>query len=346
MFLNKNLKRCCYIPFIILIWTHNCKLISGFSLARFSCAHNCGSIKALPRSWNTLLHLSSTFPGDDENDEIESGTEEEDIFMASLRMRIDQVNDRASKLPLVVLDSMLPRQVLKVQVQNPIFKELIRSRLVEEEPRFGILGMAKLATGEVVHLKNGVEVQIVGKPEMVPNNSIESKEDGILVELKAGRRFRIVEGVENVPEGWTEARVEFLDSSEEEAKEEKISEDRMSLARAIAKARAFTHANTIYTEEKDLLLVERWTELAKENEREIGQIDRLLDDLGEIPPSEQPSERAFWIGALINPIPAMGVALEIRPALLTANTAEERVQIALDGIIRSIKHMDGTKRMW
>lgn len=343
---KKNFQRCHLISFQILIWANSCKLTSCFSLVRNNCAQKGITTKLSPWLPNTRLYLSSTSPSEDENDDIDSGTEEEDNFMASLRKRMDQVNDRASKLPLVVLDSMLPRQVLKVQVQNPVFKELIRSRLVEEEPRFGILGMAKLATGELVHLKNGVEVQIIGKPKIIPNESIESKEDGILVEFKAGRRFRIVEGVENVPGGWTEARVEFLDSSEEEAKEEKMSEDRMSLARAIAKARAFTHTNTMYTEEKDMLLVERWTELAKENEREKGQIDRLLNDLGKIPPSEQPSERAFWIGALINPIPALGVALEIRPALLTADKAEERVQIALDGIIRSIKHMDGTKRMW
>jgi hypothetical protein len=40
------------------------------------------------------------------------------------------------------------------------------------------------------------------------------------------------------------------------------------------------------------------------------------------------------------------VALEVRPALLTAKTAEERVETALDGIFRSIKHMDGSAKLW
>jgi hypothetical protein len=52
------------------------------------------------------------------------------------------------------------------------------------------------------------------------------------------------------------------------------------------------------------------------------------------------------VGALINPLPALGVAMEIRPKLLTAVSAEERIEIARDGIYRSIRHMDGTAKMW
>ena len=82
------------------------------------------------------------------------------------------------------------------------------------------------------------------------------------------------------------------------------------------------------------------------NERHPGQIDQLLNDLVECPPPEEPTERAFLVGALINPLPALGVALEIRPKLLTAVSAEERIDIARDGIYRSIRHMDGTAKMW
>jgi len=282
-------------------------------------------------------HLSS--------DKDQGGGISEDDFMSSLRSRMDQYNERANTLPLVVLDSMLPRQVLELQVQNPIFLDLIRTVVSEEEPRFGMLGMARLSTGEYVHLKDGVEVQVLGTPEVVRFSDGKS-DDGIKLKIQAGRRFRIKDNVANNPQGWTEARVEFLDSSEEELKEESEGEDRMSLARAISKARAFTNANTIHMEEKELVPLERWIELARKNERQIGQINRLLKDLGEIPPIEEPSELAFWIGALINPIPALGVAMEIRPALLTAKTAEERVDVALQGILRSIKHMDGTQPMF
>jgi len=245
-------------------------------------------------------------------------------FMASLRTRMDEVGDRYTKLPLVVLDSMLPRQVLKISVSNPVFMELIRTRLVEENPCFGMLGMARLQTGEQVHLRSGVEVQIVGKPKVL--------DDGIKLQLQATRRFRIDGDVENAKEGWTEGRVRFLDSVEEEAKEEET--DGIMLARAMSKARKLEP------------LVDQWIELARESERQPGQIDQLLLDLGDIPDDDEPSERAFWVGALINPIPAMGVALEIRPALLTAQTADQRADIALRGIQNSIQHMNGSKKLF
>merc|ERR1711957_492804 len=145
-------------------------------------------------------------------------------------------------------------------------------------------------------------------------------------EMTGGRRFVIDGDVEDVEGGWTEAKVRFLDDDDKNVQ----GDDRISSARAISIAREFTSPN-MNMGCAGSSLVERWIELAKERERQPGQIDELLDTLGEMPPTEEPSDCAFWIGALINPLPAMGVAMEIRPALLTAETAEERVGVALDG---------------
>ena len=120
--------------------------------------------------------------------------------------------------------------------------------------------------------------------------------------------------------------------------------DRLSVARAISKSRVFTEPNMKMKDNASL--VDRWIELARQNERHPGQVDALLRQLGEIPQEHEPTERALWVGALINPLPSMGVAKEIRPALLLSKRAEERVEVALDGILRSIRHMDGTSRMW
>ena len=34
--------------------------------------------------------------------------------------------------------------------------------------------------------------------------------------------------------------------------------------------------------------------------------------LGPMPPADEANERALWVAALINPLPALGVALEVR----------------------------------
>ena len=228
----------------------------------------------------------------------------------------------------------------------------------------------------MVPLKTGVEVEIVqmdkadissttSSSTTMTTSSAVDRDDSYANEdhpwditLRAGRRFIIEGDVEKTEEGWTLATVKFLDSMSEEENEVKqfskprsdeqmttaTSGDRLSLARAISKCRQFTEPNMNMKDNASL--VERWIELAKQNERHPGQIDTLLKQLGTIPPEYEPTERALWVGALINPLPGMGVAMEVRPALLVSKRAEERVQIALDGILKSIRHMDGSARMW
>mmetsp|Transcript_839 Transcript_839/g.1782 ORF Transcript_839/g.1782 Transcript_839/m.1782 type:complete len:352 (-) Transcript_839:609-1664(-) len=295
------------------------------------------------------LGSSSDFSDDDNG--------ESTMFsMASLNSRLKEVQEKESKLPLVVLDSMLPRQVLELQVNNDLLIRLIRDCLEREAPFFGMIGIARLANGQQVHLNRGVEVEILeDRLQFLPEGQ------GVKLALKAtGRRFEIENGgIETVggEDGYTSAKVQFLDSAREEDEEvrkavrkddddynaETEDYDRMSVARAIMKAEEFTSPNMNMAD--NLSLVDRWIELARERERATGQIDGILKDLGTIPPADQPSERAFWIGALINPIPAMGVSLEIRPALLTARKAEQRVEVALNGILRSIKYMEGSARL-
>lgn len=261
----------------------------------------------------------------------------------------------------MILDTMLPRQVLDIQISHPTLKALMKHRVNEETPTLGMLGMARLSTGQTVPLKTGVEVEIIqmekasanSAPPNTSSSSTDGGEEGWNISLRAGRRFIIDGEVDKTEEGWTEARVKFLDSSEEEEKE--ISSamkgpsstvsvgNRLSVARAIQKGKEFTAPNMNMM--GALSLVDRWIELAKENERHPGQIDVLLQQLGEIPPEHEPTERALWVGALINPLPSMGVATEIRPALLVSKKAEERVQVALDGLLKSIGHMDGSQRL-
>jgi len=260
-----------------------------------------------------------------------SDDSDNDDFMKDLQNRMEQVSDRESKLPIVVLDSMLPRQVLKIKVDNKVFIDLVRSLVEEENLYFGMVGTAQLTTGQNMPLQNGVQVEIVGSPVM--------KEGGLCIELRAGRRIRIAGELDNTDEGWGEARVRFLDSKEEDKQE-----DPLILSRAVTLAREFTSPNMNVPDGKSL--VERWIELARENERHKDQVDDLLRDLGPMPAVHKATELAMWVGALINPLPGMGVAMEIRPSLLMASTSEERVKVALQGLLASIRHMDGSVRLF
>ena len=89
------------------------------------------------------------------------------------------------------------------------------------------------------------------------------------------------------------------------------------------------------------VLVDEWEELVRNGgrERSPGQLDGVMRDLGPMPEADAPSARALWIAGLINPLPALGVALEVRPAALMAPTAEVRLQVVEMGLQDSIERL-------
>eukprot|EP00931_Biecheleriopsis_adriatica_P101552 TRINITY_DN76667_c0_g1_i1.p1 TRINITY_DN76667_c0_g1~~TRINITY_DN76667_c0_g1_i1.p1 ORF type:complete len:264 (+),score=57.39 TRINITY_DN76667_c0_g1_i1:45-794(+) len=95
-------------------------------------------------------------------------------------------------------------------------------------------------------------------------------------------------------------------------------------------------------------LVDEWCGLVRGSrfERSEGQISQILADLGPMPPAEAAGQIAFWVAALINPLPALGVAFEIRPDVLEAKTVGERVLVARKGIEDSIGHVSGKRPLF
>ncbi|KAG7368253.1 ATP-dependent protease La LON substrate-binding domain containing protein [Nitzschia inconspicua] len=205
-----------------------------------------------------------------DGDTNDDGTDDFSTMMASLHSRFKEIQDKETKIPLVVLDSMLPRQVLRVQVRNELMMDLVRDCLQREHPFFGMLGMARLRSGQQIHLTQGVEVEILkDELEFQQNDGGQGeKEGGMKLALRAGRRFQIEGEIENAGGGWTEARVTFLDSEQEERTEIENGKDPTVVARAISRARELTSPNMNMP--NNLSLVDRWIELAKENERQEG----------------------------------------------------------------------------
>ena len=90
-------------------------------------------------------------------------------------------------------------------------------------------------------------------------------------------------------------------------------------------------------------LVSEWTALVRETgrERQPDQISNVLRDLGPMPDADDPDDLALWAAALVNPLPALGVAVEIRPYVLEASTPMERVEASLAALNDSISKLRG-----
>ena len=89
------------------------------------------------------------------------------------------------------------------------------------------------------------------------------------------------------------------------------------------------------------VLLEKWERLVIDGKREQqpNHLELIRSHLGEFPDVKAFARRAVWVCAYINPIPSLGVAYEIRPALLMAPTVGDMLRIAKAGLELSITKM-------
>ncbi|KAL7473741.1 hypothetical protein ACHAXS_014487 [Conticribra weissflogii] len=72
-------------------------------------------------------------------------------------------------------------------------------------------------------------------------------------------------------------------------------------------------------------------------------LKKVQEELGPMPPPERPTALAVWGAGLLNPLPALGVAPEVRGAVLEANGAEAKLKVLERGLLRSIENLDGSR---
>ena len=91
-----------------------------------------------------------------------------------------------------------------------------------------------------------------------------------------------------------------------------------------------------------LSLVEKWCRLVHEGgwERCERHLDQVRSSLEPTPLPNRPNECALWVAALINPLPGLGVAPEIRLAALEAETAMARIALVRDAVLSSCQYME------
>ena len=263
-----------------------------------------------------------------------------DFSLRALARRVEQIKrDEArgtTTMPVIVLDATLPGQRLGLRFDKKDTRRALNAGtalgpLAEVGDVFAMLGQAP-RSGQV--LPFGVEVAVSAVRDF-PDGS-----GDVEVELVGKRRVRI-EGQPFDENGVAMARVAFMDFAPDaptSAAEDDFSDDESVLRGehdAVKGAHPAATTRSTKTDDSDSTrqeeenaraaaalapLVSEWKTLVREggHERRKGQLELIESHIGPMPPSGEPARVAAWVAALINPIPALGVAYEIRPALLMA----------------------------
>ena len=295
---------------------------------------------------------------------------EEDAPAASVG---DGAGESEDEMPIFYLDCMLPRQRLQLNIFEPRYRLMVR-RCLDGSRRFGMMGVewnSPLRHMGSTGMRYGVEVEIV-------ENSPQA--DGRFhIEVVARRCFEIVGGTWE-QDGYAVGKVRWAQlpsaaaaaavaaaaagvaspaavrehpAAAEEAAPEPDAETATGGSGADDESAVPEGASTGVDSDAEALamaaalepLVEEWKTMVGTGgwERFRGQLGRLLADLGPMPAATDLDgvvERSLWVGALINPLPSLGVSMEVRPQLLVCGERpREMVEIATGGIQGSIAHM-------
>lgn len=236
---------------------------------------------------------------------------EEDVLAVLRRLQGDGAA-QPKKVPLLLIDAMLPGQRLRFSSSDP---RLLR---LAEAGEIGVLGTSPLGRP----LSHGVTA-VLTRPSAARSGVTPGSDGGggpssSEWELRARWHMQVVGEGEPGEDGVHVGQIEPV-------KDEVTTTD-------VSEARHLPP------------LVARWRTLVEggHHERFQGQVQAVLDDLGPMPPPQAAGHMALWVAALINPLPALGVAYEIRPSVLAAPTVAERLRFVREGIAGSIGHVRGT----
>jgi len=239
-----------------------------------------------------------------------------------LNRRVANFGSDEALVQCLVLDSMVPRQRIQLPFGPPVSHVL-----KEVRDSGGVLAVIGMNRRTGAFLRCGVEGRIESMSPYRASHGFYSSHsttpqrgftalDTVLV---GGRRFEVLESADTK---WPPDRPVFP------ARVRWLPEQSASAA-------------AIIRSEQLEALAEEWTALVRKGnrEREPLQITRVLCDLGPMPAAEDADDRALWVAALINPIPALGVSPECRPAVLEAEDPFERVEVVHRTIVDSIAQL-------
>ena len=204
-------------------------------------------------------------------------------------------------LPLFILEPLLPLQRMSLHVFEPRYIRMLERVLAATEPTFGML---------CHHSAHGTLVKVLESSRLQGGR--------FLVTIQGTHRFKVMRTHE--VDGYTMAQVVWAEDrpmSDEEASD----------------------ALVLGVELSGLLST--WMEHVQQRgwERRPDQIEHLLSELGEMPSASRPAELGLWAAALVNPLPALGVAPELRVDALNCTDSLARLRIVLTGVELSLSHL-------
>eukprot|EP00545_Synedropsis_sp_CCMP1620_P007767 CAMPEP_0119009924 /NCGR_PEP_ID=MMETSP1176-20130426/4682_1 /TAXON_ID=265551 /ORGANISM="Synedropsis recta cf, Strain CCMP1620" /LENGTH=224 /DNA_ID=CAMNT_0006962509 /DNA_START=392 /DNA_END=1066 /DNA_ORIENTATION=- len=224
----------------------------------------------------------------------------------------------------MVLDAMLPGQRLEFSLRDQRFRVLAKHLLLLEETDEASLGMVGFdpATGDPLNV--GVTVKILKLEIDDTNNSC-------TLGIEADAMFQ----VQNEPqmddtESYYTVDVEMVEGRTE--RDLTVDEQ--------------VEAQGLHDKIPDL--IQEWLALLYQTGRATPENMEprypFLNSNGM--PEDDIGARAVWAAALVNPIPSLGVCLEIRPSMLICQNDLERVRLAHASIAASIDHVSGKQRLF
>ena len=229
--------------------------------------------------------------------------------------RLSELQSRQLTMPIMFLDAMVPKQSLTFQSADPKFRRLMEACLEYDE--IGMLGLSPTTRRPLCH-----GVTIPTSPEYIQLGNGTSQ-----LTATADRRIEVLgEPWLDETQSYYMATVELLDE-----REEVLSEEQFQRAQKLSQT-----LPDLVKEWKTAVLDSAVTDPAGLEARSVGEIPSELDL----------TARAFWIAALINPLPALGVSLEIRPAMLSCENDYQRILLACQAIQASIHHVTGKRRLF
>jgi Lon protease-like protein len=305
-----------YIVLLVLAFTNDVCVSLTSNLPRYSSYSQVASVMSSTTT-TQLIASRYLFASSRGRDDLEDSPERATPLSLSAAdlARLQSAQARQSVIPIMILDSMLPKQKLTFQSNDPKFRRLIEYCL-RTNSDLGMLGVNPQTRRP---LCRGVTVKLLKDYDMT--------NDSILVTMIGNERIE-VQG-----EPWLDesksfylANIESVDGSDE----------------------PMTRAQEDSAQEwynKVPHMVQEWQQWVIQS----GSTDRRglhsrMTSLGPMPTDR--TERALWAAAVINPLPALGVCLEIRPAVLACNNDAERLTLVGQAIQSSMDHLSGKKRLF